>query len=88
MGVYRKRDKKHKYQKTKVLKINKKTHRKRRVNSVTFCTILASSGKHVEGYMLFYSMKLIFSSLSSSLGRAPSYYSFPSLTNFIDLGQI
>ena len=58
-----------------------------RVNSVAFCIILASSGKLVEGFMLFYSIKLTFYSLYSSSGKASSCCLFPSLTNFIDLGQ-
>ena len=37
--------------------------------------------------MLFYSIKLTFSSLSPSSGRAPSCCLFHSLTNFIDFGQ-
>ena len=57
------------------------------MNSVAFGIILASSSKLVEGYILSYSIKLTFSSLSTSSSIAPSCCSFPSLTYFIDLGQ-
>ena len=57
------------------------------MNSVAFCIILASSGKFVERYILLYSIKLTFSSLSASSSIAPSCCSFLSLTYFIDLGQ-
>jgi len=56
------------------------------VNSATFCIILASSGKLVEGYMPIYSITSAFSSLFSSSSRVLSCCSFPFLTNFIDLG--
>ena len=91
MGDYNRRDLKHKYLKKKnkreVQKEGQEEHRERRVNSVAFCIILASSGKLVEGFMLFYSIKLTFYSLYSSSGKASSCCLFPSFTNFIDLGQ-
>ena len=90
MGVYRKMDKKHKYlkkKKNRSTKQRQEEYRERRVNGVAFCMILASSGKLMEEYMLLYSIKLTFSSVSSSSGKAPSCCSFLSLTNFIDLGQ-
>ena len=61
--------------------------RERRVNSVTICTNLASSGELVEGDIPLYFVRLTLFSLSWSSGKVPSYYSFPSLTNSIDLSQ-
>ena len=75
-GFDKKGDLKQKYQKDISTKEKKKKKKKRerkrkrererekKVNSVTICTILASPGKFMEGYMPLYSIKLTFSSLS------------------------
>ena len=80
-GVCRKRDR------DSNIKKKEEEHWEKRVNSATFCIILASSSKLVEGYMLIYFITLAFSSLFWSSGRALSYCSFLFLTNLIDLGQ-
>ena len=90
-GVYKKKmvfiekGVRHKYQREREKK--QEEHWKKRVNSVVFCITLASSGRLVGRHLLIYSIILAISSLFSFLGRALSYYLFPSLTNFIDLGQ-
>ena len=80
--VFREKASRHKYQKEKRNKKNIE-----RVNSATFCITLASSGRLVRRHLLIYSITLALSSLFSSSDRTLSYCLFPSLTNFIDLGQ-